>query len=395
MPITMQYGPISEALGLAQKAGEGQGFAEQRSAQAQAQQLAQQAQDEIDRQNSTMIQDTMQQQQNQVKNQQSAGEMAQQAAAQRANYQLQQQSEQNRSAQLQQQIGYQNGMLGVQQQNAGTRQQAAANTQDYHQNQAANQMSDVENNADKALLTSSTNMATSLQKQIESAQARATKAHALGDDDGEAAAKSDLSSLTNMLNGTTDPATGQPVAGVKSQIAITQARLQKRAQASQQQPQAQPQQWGNGSATIAAGGQPAQQIQGGQPQPQTAQPPAPAAPAAPIHPGANTPSFLTGQVYPPLVQAKAAGQLTDGEKSKLFAAAAAKLGFPPGVPLNPDQLRQATALAHSAAPDALNVRLNQQVAAGRDQLAASQPPPPPAPDTSGNGPSPYQEIAVP
>jgi hypothetical protein len=258
MPITMQYGPISAALGLAQQAGNGQGFAEQRSAQLQAQQLAQQAQDELDKQYATQVQDTMQQQQMQQQNQLSQGEMAQKAAIERANLQLQQQNEQNRSLQLQQQIGYQNGMLGVQQQNAKTKETASQNTADYRQGELGNQQVALENRADQTLLQSQTKQAQSIQAQIQFAEQQSAKVknNPLSNPEDAAAWDQQAAALKAQLADGVDPATGQPIPGLGSAMKITQARIAKRSQQVAQPQQAQAQQpWGSGSLYISGGSQ--------------------------------------------------------------------------------------------------------------------------------------------
>lgn len=275
MPITMQYGPISAALGLAQQAGIGQGFAEQRSAQLQAQQLAQQAQDELDKQYATQVQDTMQQQNEQQQNQQSQGAMAQKAAMDRAQLQLQQQQEQSRNLQLQQQIGYQNGMLGVQQQNANTKTSSATNTADYHQGELGNQQAALENRADQTLLQSQSSQAKSIQAQIQFAEQQAAKIrqNPLSNPEDAAAWDQQAAALKAQLTDSTDPATGQPIPGLGSAMKITQARIQKRSQQTAQSQQAPQQAWGNGSVYVGGGTQqpaPQQQTsQSGQVTPET------------------------------------------------------------------------------------------------------------------------------
>jgi hypothetical protein len=267
MPITIQYGPISAALGLAQQAGDGQGFAQQRSSQLAAQQQAQQAQDEIDRQNSTMIQDSMQQQENSARNQLSAGAQAQQAASERANYQLQQQGQTERNLQLQQQIGYQNGMLGVQQQNAATRQTAAGTTADYRQGELGNQQIALENHADQTLLQSQAAQTKQVEEQIKNAQAQAVKirANPLSNDKDAQPWDDQVKALQAQLQDSTDPSTGAPVYGLNTQMKIAQARIQKRSQQQAAPALATQAPWGNGSANIQMYGQQPQQIANGQP----------------------------------------------------------------------------------------------------------------------------------
>ena len=92
MAIVVEYGPISDALGLAAQAGKNQGFAMQSQRDLQALQVQNAMQSEIDRNHATEMQDAMAQQNVQASRAAQAQQMAQTAAYQRAQQGVEQQN---------------------------------------------------------------------------------------------------------------------------------------------------------------------------------------------------------------------------------------------------------------------------------------------------------------